>query len=248
MASSPHPQLLTVAESQPDEQPPGTQVTHEAPAAKIVLPIDPTSSGATASNGDPPHDQVENPLRNEHLHPDQTESAKTAREYLVEMGVKNVVEFTFNWNHSRFQTINIFGTACQEANLPVQFQEAQVNAFVAYLGQMAYSISVLRSHWSTLTKLSKYFNIAIPLQSKVVFDEVKEEASELLDAKVPVSFEMLLILLAVAEDILIGTVVVVGTSLVIFRVVDSVGSNVVVFRSIKVNKCTSDHNGKNIHT
>ena len=38
----------------------------------------------------------------------------------------------------------------------------------------------------------------------MAFDEVKEESTDLSDAKVPVSFEMLCILLAVAEDILVG--------------------------------------------
>ena len=94
--------------------------------------------------------------------------------------------------------------ACHRENLPLNFGEAQINAFLNYIYEKHYAVTTISSHFHTIQLIGKELNMKPSPHNLIKYKFVHDHGKKMKDKKLPVSRQLLLQLCGGADNMLVG--------------------------------------------
>ena len=115
-----------------------------------------------------------------------------AKNILKELGLSTQQVNKFPMYHSgHYAAITNFQIACLHFDLPLEWGQTQLTAFLIYVNVKFYTAPYLDKQWNIIKKLAETLNQSITDEQQADFELVKDHCREQLDNKVPASVELL---------------------------------------------------------
>ena len=215
---------------QPNDQirqqaPTSTKAGTRAPNIPLATPVDKRTNGKVPKNkaliggdcsaevtaarrdmarvreGDP---LPENAANCEHIAIIQKHVARQVVQTLHEMGVQDPELEVHDWTSGHFRTVLQFAAACDFANLPLQWNNDQVIAFLDMIDAKHYAVTIIDAFWGNLKRIAKALGKSVTKGQRMYFEAVRDNGKSAKDDRLPVSRELLIQLCAGADQVLKG--------------------------------------------
>ena len=107
------------------------------------------------------------------------------------LGIPNALDFVSTWTDKKFYSVSLYSQACALQNLMEKWEDPQIETFLGLLNMKNYARGSLDSYWNTVNKIAITLGKPISQKHKRMYDNIRINAKELKDDRLPVSAALL---------------------------------------------------------